>query len=75
MVSLSIIFLLVISEFYAYLTPTTTDHLYVDTSRGAGPPSARRTHTLHLLAFAARPPPHASATHASATQASGYEST
>jgi len=33
-VSLSIIFLLVISEFYAYLTPTTTDHLYVDTSRG-----------------------------------------
>lgn len=75
MVSLSIIFLLVISEFYAYLTPTTTDHLYVDTSRGAGPPSARRTHTLHLLAFAARLR-HARLRHARLSeQASGYEST
>ena len=32
-VSLSIIFLLVISELRAYLTPVTTDHLYVDTTR------------------------------------------
>jgi len=33
-ISLSIIFLLVVSEFRSYLTPTTTDHLYVDTTRG-----------------------------------------
>lgn len=33
-VSLSIILLLVISEFRSYLTPVTTDHLYVDTTRG-----------------------------------------
>ena len=34
LVSLSVIALLVISELSAYLTPTTVDHLYVDTSRG-----------------------------------------
>ena len=32
-VSLSVIFLLVVSELRAYFTPVTTDHLYVDTSR------------------------------------------
>ena len=34
LVSLSVIALLVISELRAYLTPTTVDHLYVDSSRG-----------------------------------------
>jgi hypothetical protein len=34
LVSLSVIALLVISELSAYLTPTTVDHLYVDSSRG-----------------------------------------
>ena len=29
-----VIFLLVVSELRAYFTPTTTDHLYVDTTRG-----------------------------------------
>ena len=33
-VSLSVIFLLVVSELRAYFTPVTTDHLYVDTTRG-----------------------------------------
>jgi len=32
-ISLSIIFLLVVSELRAYFTPVTTDHLYVDTAR------------------------------------------
>ena len=32
--SCTAIFLLVISELRAYLTPTTVDHLYVDTTRG-----------------------------------------
>ena len=34
LVSCTAIFLLVISELRAYLTPTTVDHLYVDTTRG-----------------------------------------
>ena len=34
LISMSIIFLLVVSELRAYLTPVTTDHLYVDTTRG-----------------------------------------
>eukprot|EP00967_Tisochrysis_lutea_P011791 scaffold13260_cov33-Tisochrysis_lutea.AAC.1 len=34
LISLTTILLLVISEFRAYLTPTTSDHLYVDTTRG-----------------------------------------
>ena len=33
LVSISVIFLLVVSELRAYLTPTTTDHLYVDSAR------------------------------------------
>ena len=34
LISCSMIFLLVVSELRAYLTPTTVDHLYVDSSRG-----------------------------------------
>ena len=34
LVSLGIMFLLVVSELRSYLTPVTTDHLYVDTARG-----------------------------------------
>jgi hypothetical protein len=34
LVSLGIMFLLVVSELRSYLTPVTSDHLYVDTARG-----------------------------------------
>mmetsp|Transcript_19586 Transcript_19586/g.41379 ORF Transcript_19586/g.41379 Transcript_19586/m.41379 type:complete len:399 (-) Transcript_19586:222-1418(-) len=34
LISCSIILLLLISELHAYLTPSTVDHLYVDTTRG-----------------------------------------
>lgn len=32
--SCSVIFMLIVSEFRAFMTPTTADHLYVDISRG-----------------------------------------
>ena len=32
--SCSVIFMLIVSEFRAFMSPTTADHLYVDTGRG-----------------------------------------